>query len=149
MKLIIDATTGTVLNIDECYVVETDELDDHDTHLLDEASDSELSSIAKRYGKSIVKMGTDTGWGDNAYKFAVSYSPLSVKDEADAFIEGNVYVEGDSEYDALVWAKDVATIEQLEDIGHFIMNDDNVWSDYRQNFLEALMWVYSQNKEKK
>jgi len=72
MKLIIDTTTGTVLNLEGCVIVETDNLDDHDNHLLDEASDSEISDIGKRYGISIEQMGKDTGWGDNKYRYAVS-----------------------------------------------------------------------------
>jgi len=70
MKLLIDTTTGTVLNIEGCVIVETDTLDDHDTHLLDEASDSELCDIGKRNGISLKKIGDDTGWGDNKYRYS-------------------------------------------------------------------------------
>ena len=146
-KLIIDATTGTVLDMDECYIVDTDTLDDHDSAMLDNASDSEIAEIAKRTGKSIKRIGQDTGWGDNAYRFTVSYSPLSIKDEADAYIEGAVYSEGDNEYDALMWAKD-APIEDLEEISYWVMNNDGVWDEFRPNFIEGLMWVYK-NKESK
>ena len=52
-KLIIDAMTGTVLNIEDCYIVDTEKLNDHDSELLKNASDSELSEIARRTGKSV------------------------------------------------------------------------------------------------
>lgn len=146
-KLIIDAQTGTILSAEHCYVVDTDTLTAEDESLLEVASDGELGELAQRAGKPLTKIGQDTGWGDNAYRFTVSYSPLSVKDEADAFIEGGIYSEGDDEYDALVWAKDVATIEQLEDIGYFVMNNDGVWDGFRENFIEALTWVYKENKK--
>ena len=146
-KLIIDAQTGTILSAEHCYVVDTDTLTAEDESLLEVASDSELGELAQRAGKSLARIGQDTGWGDNAYKFTVSYSPLSVRDEADAFIEGGIYSKGDDEYDALVWAKDVATIEQLEDIGYFIMSNDGVWDGFRENFMEALTFVYKESKK--
>lgn len=147
-KLIIDSQTGTVLNVEHCYVVETDGLDVADSAVLENGSDSELSDLARRLGKSIVKIGNDTGWGDNAYRFTVSYSPLSVKDEADALLEGGVYTTDDSEYEALVWARDKATTEELEDIGYSVMNDDSLWSGFRENLIYALNWVYSQKEDK-
>jgi len=45
--------TGTVLNIEDCYIVDTEKLNDHDSELLKNASDSELSEIARRTGKSV------------------------------------------------------------------------------------------------
>lgn len=48
-----------------------------------------------------------------------------------------------------MWAKDVATTEQLEDIAYFVMSNDGVWDGFRENFLEGLMWVYKQHKETK
>ena len=146
-KIIIDAQTGTILSAEHCYVVDTDTLTAEDESLLEVASDGELGELAQRAGKSLSKIGQDTGWGDNAYRFTVSYSPLSLRDEADAFIEGGVYSAGDSEYDALVWAKDIATTEQLEDISYFVMSNDGVWDGFRETFMEALTWVYKENKK--
>jgi hypothetical protein len=134
--------------MDECYIVDTDTMTGEDLDLLEEpASDSELGELAKRAGKSIKKMGQDTGWGDNSYRFTVSYSPLSIKDEADAYIEGAVYTEGDSEYDALMWAKS-ATIEELEEVSYWVMSNDSVWDEFRPNFIEGLLWVYKNKEEK-
>ena len=106
MKLIIDKTTGTVLNLEGCVIVETDDLNDYDSALLEEASDSELSDIGERCGISIEQMGRDTGWGDNKYKWAVSYSPLSIKDETQMLVEGGVYTEEDKEWKELIQRKD-------------------------------------------
>lgn len=147
--LIIDAKTGTILSASDCYVVDTTALSADDDSLMEVASDSEICELAQRVGKPLSRIGQDTGWGDNAYRFTVSYSPISLRDEADAFIEGGVYTEGDDEYNALMWAKDVATTEQLEDISYFVMSNDGVWDGFRENFLEGLMWVYKQHKETK
>jgi hypothetical protein len=45
-KLIIDKVTGTVLNIEGCYVIDADQLDDSFT-------DSEIADLADRVGKPV------------------------------------------------------------------------------------------------
>jgi hypothetical protein len=143
MKLLIDTTTGTVLNIEGCVIVETDTLDDHDTHLLDVASDSELCDIGKRNGISLKKIGDDTGWGDNKYRYSVSYSPLSLKDEALSLIEAGMYTEEDSEWNALNWVQNEATQQDLEDLADWIMSSDSVWDGYKSNMMEWLIHLYN------
>jgi hypothetical protein len=138
-KLIIDATSGTVLDADNCYVVEDSVLTE------DDYSDSELCEIAKT-GKSVAEMGRDTGWGDNAYRHTVSYSPLSLRDEARVYIDGGIYVEGDPEWDALNWAEN-ATADELSEVSDHIMAYDGVWDDFRANFIECLIDVYNRNKK--
>ena len=136
-KLIIDAQTGTVLNIDDCYIVDFKDVPEG----AEELSDSELSELARNVGTSIKRIGQDTGWGDNSYRFSVSYSPLSLKDEALSLIESGMYEEGDDEYKKLQWVTE-ATQEQLESISYHAMNYDSVWDGYRENFMDALNWVY-------
>ena len=46
-KLIIDTMTGTILNIEHCYVIEAEELTD------DDSTCAELLAVADRSGKSI------------------------------------------------------------------------------------------------
>jgi len=143
MKLIIDKTTGTVLNLEGCVIVETDDLNDYDSHLLEEASDSELSDIGERCGISIEQIGRDTGWGDNKYKWAVSYSPLSIKDETQMLVEGGVYTEEDKEWKALQWIQTEATKADLEDLSDWIMSGDSVWDGYKSNLIECLVHIYN------
>ena len=139
-KLIIDAVTGTILNAEGCYIVEEKDI------LSEDLSDSEIGALAERVGKSIQKMGTDTGWGDNAYRYSVSYSPLSLKDEADSLIEGGVFTEEDSVYWALQWLIKEATQEQLEDISQYIMEHDSLWDGFKDNLLEGVMWLYKETR---
>jgi hypothetical protein len=143
MKLIIDKTTGTVLNLEGCVIVETDDLNDYDSHLLEEASDSELSDIGERCGISIEQMGRDTGWGDNKYKWAVSYSPLSIKDECESFMDGGIYDETDREWNAVKWIQTEATKADLEDLSDWIMSSESVWEGYRSNLMEWLLHLYN------
>ncbi len=52
-KLIIDKVTGTVLNIEGCYVIDADQLDDSFT-------DSEIADLADRSGLPIAGGVLDT-----------------------------------------------------------------------------------------
>lgn len=141
-KLLIDATTGTILDVDGCFIVDADDLTKSEATALDEGtSDTEIGEIAKRRGKALWDMGRDTGWGDNAYRYSISYSPLSLKDEAQSLIEGGVFDETDDEYKKLQWVIS-ATTDQLESISYWIMDNDLVWSGFKDNFIEALNWVY-------
>lgn len=142
-KYIIDATNGTILNMNDCYIVDAELLGD-DIML----SDSEAQQLANEHGISVAQMARDTGFGDNAYRYTVSYSPLSIKDEADSLLEGGVYEECDREYEALVWAKD-ADPKDLERVSNAIMSQDSVWDGFRENLTEMLVFVHALRKEEK
>ena len=139
-KLIVDATNGTILNMNDCYIVDAELLGD-DIVL----SDREVQDLANKHGISVAQMARDTGFGDNKYRWTVSYSPLSIKDEVDAWIEGGVYTNDDDEYPALLWAKD-ASEEDLSIVSDTIMSNDGVWDDFRNNLLESLFWAYKSKK---
>lgn len=151
-KLIVCATTGTILNVEQCFLVDTDDLNESDSALLDNASDSEIGELAKRAGKSLlVTYGSDTGWGDNAYRFTVSYSPNSIRDEADAILDGGVYDDPEDSHikEAMEWALTAKT-EELKVVGDYAMSDDHVWDGFRRNLVDALVFVYEEmTKEKK
>lgn len=140
-QYIIDATTGTVLDISNCFIVDAEHLGD------DDHSDSELGTIAQVHGISVMAMARDTGNGDNKYRYTVSYSPLSIKDEAYSLLDGGVYEEDEAEKKALTWASETATREQLETISNLIMGQDSVWNDFRENLMEGLMWVYKEENK--
>ena len=142
-KLIIDATNGTILNMNDCYIVDAELLGD-DIML----SDREAQEIANKHGISVAEMARDTGFGDNKYRYTVSYSPLSIKDEAYSLIEAGIYDEDDREYEALVWAKD-ANPEELEVVSESIMNQDAIWDGFRDNLTEMLIFTRSITKEDK
>lgn len=143
-KYIIDATNGTILNMNDCYIVDAELLGD-DIML----SDREAQEIANEHGISVAKMARDTGFGDNAYRYTVSYSPLSIKDEIDAWIDGGIYTEEDAEYRALMWAKNT-TIENLTLISDLCMSYDSMWDGFRDNMIDSLKAIYEEvNKEGK
>lgn len=142
-KYIIDAVTGTILDMASCYIVDAELLGD-DIML----TDAEAGELANEHGISVAKMARDTGFGDNEYRYTVSYSPLSIRDEADSLLEGGVYEEGDREYEALVWAKD-ADLEDLRTVSDSIMSQDAVWDGFRENLTEMLVFIHALKKEGK
>ena len=50
-KLIIHIGTGTIIDADECVIVDVERLDDHDTTLVNDGDDSDVVEIAERLGK--------------------------------------------------------------------------------------------------
>jgi hypothetical protein len=142
-KYIIDGSNGTILNMSDCYIIDSEHLGDDII-----ISDREAGELAIKHGISVAKMAQDTGFGDNTYRYTVSYSPLSIKDEADSLLEGGVYEEGDREYEALVWAKD-ADPKDLERVSNAIMSQDSVWDGFRENLTEMLTFIHKLIKEEK
>lgn len=144
MKLIIDATSGTVLDAENCYIVDTEQLSDIENAELEDGTDSEIAHVAKTSGIAVKQIGADTGWGDNAYRYTVSYSPLSIKDEADSLLEGGIYESPEDEKykRALEWVRSTADPDQLAAISDFVMGHDGVWDGFRENLMEAVMFIY-------
>ena len=150
MKLIICSVTGTVLDLESCYIVDPSELSDDDTVAIDEGSDADRSAIAIRAGISVEKMGWDTGWGDNKYRYTISYSPKSLRDEADSILDGGIYDDPeDAEYKTILeWVINEATEEELANVADWIMGADHVWDGFRQNLMEGLTYWYRESKKK-
>jgi hypothetical protein len=68
-KLIIDKVTGTVLNIEGCYVIDADQLDDSFT-------DSEIADLADRVGVPVARAEVGTMEEHEAIEF---YHQMSSK----------------------------------------------------------------------
>lgn len=151
MKLIFDAMTGTVVDADSCYVVESDDLTDEYLEILHNGSDDERSQLGMQLGKRLNEIGQDTGWGDNKYRWTVSYSPKSLKDEADALLDGGIYedAEDDKYKSMLEWVANEATENELEEVSDLAMSADHVWDGFRENLMEAIhLSLYMKNVNK-
>lgn len=55
-KLIIDTMTGTILNIDKCVIIDTDNMTERDLRILDDGSDSDICRVGEQFGISIEKL---------------------------------------------------------------------------------------------
>ena len=138
MKLIIDSESGTILPADSCYIVDTASLEDGAMDVLDFGSDGDIAEIGKKHGVSVDDIGKDTGWGDNKYRWTVSYSPKSLCDEAVSYIESGIYWPGEAEYDALKWLL-IQPPHILEQISDYIMADELVWHTFKSVFVDNLL----------
>lgn len=145
-KYIIDAESGTVVRMETCFIIDADDLG-NDAFL----SDSEIAEVGRERGISVADIVRDTGYGDNKYRYTVSYSPLSVRDEADSLLDGGVYDDPeDAEYKkALEWARDTATQEELTEISEYAMGHDHVWDGFRENLIDSVIWIYDNRTGKK
>lgn len=144
-KLLIDAQTGTILQVEHCFIVETDDLDEDQDTILESGSDTEISDLARATGISLKEMGQDTGWGDNKYAFTVSYSPKSIRDEAFAMLDNHIYEPEDEHYHVVKWTAYEATDEQLAEVGAMICGSDATWDDYTNNIMGDLVFAYSRH----
>jgi len=131
MKLIIHAGTGTIIPADECLVVTiTDDL----------LEDHEIVERAEEDGLPISELLSSN---------TMSFSPLALREEARELLGGGGYYEPDDtseEAEAIRWSAYIATDDELNEVGHWIMNDDDLWQTYRTSFTEGIRWGHSRSK---
>lgn len=134
MTYIVHIGTGTIIAADECLIVDipdevTDELTEHGGD--DYFDDNLIISLAQDNGKPINT--TDLKWGNT-----ISFSPTSLREEANAFIDGGIYGEGDSEYEAFVWCANTATDDELSMVASYILDNDDLWDSYKTSVIDGL-----------
>lgn len=141
--LIIDRTTGTVLEASDCYVVNPNDFPEEVSNALEDGglSDSEISDIAENYGTSLKSIGSDTGWGDNKYRWTISYSPASVQEELEELLSQGYFEEEDPELGAIRWYLHHATREQRELVSNVCLSYDHIWQEFRSHLLHVLVEV--------
>lgn len=135
MALIIDATTGTVLDISDCYIVFDETFTPEEEAVMENGSDTQIAELARREG--IPVDGNALEWLQWGRLTAVSYGPSALRDEAQAMLddESDLEVRG-----WLEWVINDATDAELAWVGQSILNDDDVWDGFRRNFVEGLRW---------
>ena len=140
--LIVHVGTGTIIDADECVIVDVNKLNDYDTTLVTDGDDSDVVEIAERLGKPINT--TDLKWGNT-----VAFSPIALREEAGAIIDAGVYEEGDSEYEAFMWCINIATDDELNMVASYILDDDDLWNTYKTSVTDGLRQGLIWSKEKK
>lgn len=136
--LIIDLVTGTILNLEDCYVVNPYDLSEDQLETLDNGPDSSIGEIAEKNGKSLRTILSDTGYGDNKYRWTVSYSPDSVSEEFEELLAGGYLADDDYEFKAVAWYLNHATDEQKSQFSNWVMSYESVWETFRSTLLEAI-----------
>ena len=139
-KLIVHIGTGTIIDADECVIVDMERLDDHDTTLVNDGDDSDVVEIAERLGKPL-------NLTDLTYRNTVAFSPSALRSEAEERL-GQGYATDDS-IAYLTWCAEVATDEELNEVAGYILNDDGLWSEYNTTVMDGMRQGFAWSKEKK
>jgi len=140
-KLVVHIGTGTIIDADECVIVDVEKLDDHDTALVNDGDDSDVVEIAERLGKPL-------NLTDLSFRNTVAFSPSSLRSEAEeALSQGFATDDDDIAY--LTWTSEVATDEELSSVADYILNDDTMWNEYNTTVMDGMRQGYRWSKENK
>ena len=139
-KLVVHIGTGTIIDADECVIVDVEKLDDHDTALVNDGDDSDVVEIAER-------IGTPLNLTDLTFRNTVAFSPSALRSEAEEQL-GQGYATDDS-IAYLTWCAEVATDDELNEVAGYILNDDGLWSEYNTTVMDGMRQGFAWSKEKK
>jgi len=140
-KLVIHIGTGTIIDADECVIVDVERLDDHDTALVNDGDDSDLVEIAERLGKPL-------NLTDLSFRNTVAFSPSSLRSEAEEAISQG-FATDDDDIAYLTWTAEVATDDELSGVADYILNDDTMWNEYNTTVMDGMRQGYRWSKENK
>ena len=140
-KLVVHIGTGTIIDADECVVVDVERLDDHDTTLVNDGDDSDVVEIAERLGKPL-------NLTDLSFRNTVAFSPSSLRSEAEEALSQG-YATDDDDIAYLTWTAKVATDDELSGVADYILNDDTMWNEYNTTVMDGMRQGYRWSKESK
>lgn len=138
-KYIIHPGTGTVIDADECLVLDLDnDLTDEERDRLegdDYFDDALVCTIAEERGKKFPGI-------DLTYSNCIAFSPNALREEALYMIEQWDYDESDELYPALKWCIGTATDDQLNRIAVYILDNDLLWKEFRDSVIDGISKGY-------
>ena len=139
-KLVVHIGTGTIIDADECVIVDVEKLDDHDTALVNDGDDSDVVEIAERLGKPL-------NLTDLTYRNTVAFSPSALRSEAEEQLSQGYATDDSIVY--LTWCAEVATDDELNEVAGYILNDDGLWTEYNTTVMDGMRQGFAWSKEKK
>lgn len=144
-KLVVHIGTGTIIDADECVIVDTDKFDDHDEARItgdDYFDDSVVVEIAER-------IGTPLNLTDLTYRNTVAFSPSALRSEAEEQLSQGSFMPDDDVIACLTWCAEVATDDELNQVAGYILNDDGLWGEYNTTVMDGMRQGFAWSKEKK
>lgn len=172
--LIIDAQTGTVLDANECYLVDFDELPSADKQMLEDGNDSDAGDVARRNGRKISsekimelssqldavtqayqRMRSDLkelreNSGDLCWANCVPYSAEAIRevlsDEAERMTEGQSPYSPE-QYKAIYFGATYAENSYLDEIGRMILEGNEAWNGWRERICLVACEVYDKQRK--
>lgn len=142
-KLIVHIGTGTIIDADECVIVDTDKFDDHDDARItgdDYFDDSVVVEIAER-------IGTPINQTDLTYRNTVAFSPMSLRSEAQELLSQGYYDADEDILKQLAWCAEIATDDELNQVAGYILNDDALWAEYNTTIMDGIRQGFVWSKE--
>jgi hypothetical protein len=142
-KLIVHIGTGTIIDADECVIVDTDKFDDHDDARItgdDYFDDSVVVEIAERIGKPL-------NLTDLTYRNTVAFSPSALRSEAQELLSQGYYDADEDILKQLAWCAEVATDDELNQVAGYILNDDTLWGEYNTTVMDGIRQGFVWSKE--
>lgn len=138
MPLVIDATTGTVVDMSNCYIVFDETFTVEDSLILEEGSDFEIGELAKNEGIALDEDALE--WIQYGRLTSLSYGPSALRHEAKELLAGTLGSIMEVEIRGwLEWVVNSSTDAELVWLGQYIL-ENKVYDNYRKNFIEALQW---------
>jgi len=150
--LIYNKFDGTLTTVAESIIFTTETLSEEDALLmasyLEEENTDALDEVAKRNGKNLEEMLERIGYGDLSYTNSITYSPRSLREEADIIIQAGTYEDYEDAAkvaEMLNWVLN-APDDSLNLVAQYILADDRLFSEYKSNFIAGLKWFYESQK---
>lgn len=80
-KIIICQQSGTILYVEHCVIVDTDELSEQDQEEIFQGGDGDVLELAEQMGKELRPMLEGCGYGDLNYSNSIAFSPVAIQQE--------------------------------------------------------------------
>ena len=80
-KIIICQQSGTILYVEHCVIVDTDELSEQDQEEIFQGGDGDVMELAEQMGKELSPMLEGCGYGDLKYSNSIAFSPVAIQQE--------------------------------------------------------------------
>jgi hypothetical protein len=155
-KLIICQQSGTILYVEHCTIVDTNELTAEEVKTLFEGGDGDAIEIADQVGKELRPMLDGCGYGDLNYSNCIAFSPNAIRQELEENIEFYFPMavddpEGEESEDAAKAEYFTALVQGKsgeEKLQWFAgcLNSDHMWDTFTRAMREEIEIIWSQRE---
>lgn len=139
MKIIYHKGTGTWFASDEAVVIDTDLLPEGTDDLID-LLEIEGDEIAERYGRHL--------FADVTSGNAIHFTPSALREEANAKLNSGAFTSDAQDEMILEWVSTQASDEELNNIAHWVLDNDEVWSWFNDQFWQGITEHYNVHLQK-
>jgi hypothetical protein len=143
--IVVGMDDGIILDLNRCVILDESALSVNEKTLLDTGTEMEALTIAERHGVSLRHIMQGCGYGDLHYGNSFPLTPIMLRTEfselPSLFPEqlNNDTIVGVKEMrETLAWGASLSD-EQLHHIAQDVLQDDELWSQWRASVIESLL----------